>query len=265
MQARSASPSQVRSAASPSASPSGPPHAAPGRRCVWIGLAALAACALMAAWYLLPLADWMSAFGAWARGWGAAGVAIVCAAYVLGTLACVPGWPLTLLVAVAYGWWAIPIALGGGMTAALLAFLIGRTIARRPIERVIARHPKLKAIDGVAHDESFKTILLARLTPVTPFAMENYAFGVTGVTLPGYLAATFVGIVPGTILNVWVGVLGRTAAGGEASAANWAFLGIGFAATVVLVVWMTHAVKRRMKGPDGAPEPRSKSRPQERL
>jgi uncharacterized membrane protein YdjX (TVP38/TMEM64 family) len=228
------------------------PDYAPKRRpIVLAGLGLAAAAALVGAWYLLPLAEWSTAFGAWARGMGTAGVALICAAYVLGTLLCVPGWPLTLLVALAYGWWAILLAIGCGMIAALIAFLAGRTIARRPVERLIERHPKVKAIDGVAREETFKTILLARLTPVTPFAVENYFFGVTGVHLSGYLAATFVGIIPGTILNVWVGVIGRTAASGEASAASWAFLIVGLVAGAALVWWMPRAARKRLKSGEG--------------
>jgi uncharacterized membrane protein YdjX (TVP38/TMEM64 family) len=103
------------------------------------------------------------------------------------------------------------------------------------------------AVDSVAREETFKTILLARLTPVTPFALENYAFGVTGVRLGAYLAATAVGIVPGTILNVWIGVIGRTAAQGGAGAASWALLVIGLAAAVILSVWLTRRAKQKLQ------------------
>jgi uncharacterized membrane protein YdjX (TVP38/TMEM64 family) len=98
-----------------------------------------------------------------------------------------------------------------------------------------------------SRQETFKTIVLARLTPVTPFAVENYAFGVTGVRLGSFLAATAIGIVPGTIQNVWIGVMGRTAAEGGAGVMNWILLTLGLVATVVLTVWMTRQAKIRMK------------------
>jgi uncharacterized membrane protein YdjX (TVP38/TMEM64 family) len=201
---------------------------------------------LLLAWFLLPVNEWLHGFSDWARSLGGAGLALISAAYVLGTLIFVPGFPMTLAVALVYGWWALAICFIGGMLAALISFLVGRHLARDFVKRFLDKHPAAKAVDSVAHDETFKTILLARLTPVTPFAVENYAFGVTGVRLGAYLVATAVGIVPGTILNVWIGIIGRTAAQGEASVANWSLLIIGLLATIVLTVWMTRQAKQKL-------------------
>ncbi|MGF7163347.1 putative membrane protein YdjX (TVP38/TMEM64 family) [Rhodoligotrophos appendicifer] len=206
----------------------------------------IAICCLALAWYFVPLREWAIAFSNWAEDMGVAGIALLSIAYVICTLLLVPGVPLTLAVAFVYGWWSLAICFLGGMTAALIAFLAGRYLVRDLITRFIRRHPMLKAVDAVAREESFKTILLARLTPVTPFAMENYAFGITGVRLVPYLAATAVGIIPGTILNVWVGVIGRTAARGGASVLGWSLLGIGLLASIVLVVWITRKARRKV-------------------
>jgi uncharacterized membrane protein YdjX (TVP38/TMEM64 family) len=202
---------------------------------------------LFAAWFLLPISDWLQSFSTWAQSIGLLGLVLLSAAYVLGTLLLVPGVPMTLAVAVAYGWWALLICGMGGLLAALIAFLIGRFIARDLVKRFTQKHPVLKAIDSAAHEETFKTILLARLNPVTPFAMENYAFGVTGVPLTPYLLATLVGIVPGTIVNVSVEVTGRTAAQGETSAMNWVFLIAGLITTLILTVWMTRQAKQKLE------------------
>ena len=86
-----------------------------------------------------------------------------------------------------------------GLTAAVISFSDPSRFpisARDRVKRFIDWHPTFKAVDAVAHDESFKTILLARLTPVTPFAVENYAFGITGVRLGSFLLATAIGIIP---------------------------------------------------------------------
>jgi uncharacterized membrane protein YdjX (TVP38/TMEM64 family) len=218
------------------------------RRSIWIAAASLVGIALLLlAWFMLPLREWLQGFAEWARALGGAGVALVSAAYVLATLLLVPGFPMTLAVAIVYGWWALAICFGGGMLAALVAFLVARHLARERVKRLLDRHSAARAVDSVAREETFKTILLARLTPVTPFALENYAFGVTGVRLGAYLAATAVGIVPGTILNVWIGVIGRTAAQGGAGAASWALLVIGLAAAVILSVWLTRRAKQKLQ------------------
>jgi uncharacterized membrane protein YdjX (TVP38/TMEM64 family) len=217
------------------------------RNFVWLAAASvLGFVAIFVAWFLLPVQEWLQGFSEWAQGLGVIGVALVSVAYVICTILLVPGVALTLAVAVAYGWWALLICFFGGMLAALISFLISRYLARDRVKRFIDKHPTIRAIDTVAHEESFKTILLSRLTPVTPFAVENYAFGVTGVRLGSFLLATAIGIVPGTIQNVWIGAIGRTAAQGGAGVANWILLIIGLAATVVLTVWMTRQAKKRM-------------------
>jgi uncharacterized membrane protein YdjX (TVP38/TMEM64 family) len=218
------------------------------RKSAWaLGVPFLGFVLLFVAWFLLPVDQWLQSFSTWAQSLGFTGVLLLSAVYILGTLLLVPGIPMTLAIAVAYGWWALLICGLGGLLAALIAFLIGRFVARDFVRRLSEKHPILKAIDSVAHEETFKTILLARLNPVTPFAMENYAFGVTGVRLGSYLLATLVGIVPGTILNVWVGVIGRTAAQGQASIANCIFLVVGLIATVILTIWMTRQAKRKLE------------------
>jgi uncharacterized membrane protein YdjX (TVP38/TMEM64 family) len=217
------------------------------RKLIWLGAASVTGfVALIAGWLLLPMQAWLQGFGEWAQGLGLAGVMLVCIAYVICTVLLVPGVPLTFAVAVAYGWRALLICLSCGLTAAVISFLISRYLARDRVKRFIDRHPTFKALDAVAHDESFKTILLARLTPVTPFAVENYAFGITGVRLGSFLLATAIGIIPGTVQNVWIGVIGRTAAQGGAGVMNWVLLIVGLGATVVLTLWMTRQTKKRM-------------------
>jgi uncharacterized membrane protein YdjX (TVP38/TMEM64 family) len=210
------------------------------RRPIWIGLGALLLIALvLITWFSLPLSDWLRALGEWARRQGSAGVVIISIMYIAGTT-------MTLVVAIIYGWWALAICFLGGLLAALISFLFARHLARDLVKRLLRKHAAAKAVDTIAHQETFKTILLARLTPITPFAVENYAFGVTGARPGAYLLATAVGIVPGTILNVWLGVIGRTATQGEASAASWTLLTVGLVATFVLTTWMTRQVKRKL-------------------
>lgn len=217
------------------------------RKLVWTAIGAVVLITLVLfAWLLLPLRDWLQAFSEWARSLGAAGVALISIAYVLGTLLLIPGFPMTLAVAIVFGWWALAICFLGGLLAAAISFMLARHLARDLVERLLKKHPLVRAADSVTRDETFKTILLARLTPVTPFAMENYAFGATGARFGAYLLATAIGIVPGTILNVWIGVIGRTAAQGEASVLSWSLLIVGLLAAIALTMWMTREAKRRL-------------------
>ena len=44
-----------------------------------------------------------------------------------------------------------------------------------------------------------------RPSPVFPFNLLNYAFGLTRVRFPTYAAASWIGMLPGTIMYVYIG------------------------------------------------------------
>jgi uncharacterized membrane protein YdjX (TVP38/TMEM64 family) len=70
---------------------------------MWIiGTSAAGVVLLFLGWFLLPISEWLQGFSEWARSLGAAGLALISVAYVLGTLLLVPGFPMTLAVAVVY-------------------------------------------------------------------------------------------------------------------------------------------------------------------
>jgi uncharacterized membrane protein YdjX (TVP38/TMEM64 family) len=50
-------------------------------------------------------------------------------------------------------------------------------------------------------------VLLARLPPFFPFPLFNYAFAVTDISFEIYMAATFIGVSPATLLDSYIGSL----------------------------------------------------------
>jgi uncharacterized membrane protein YdjX (TVP38/TMEM64 family) len=50
---------------------------------------------------------------------------------------------------------------------------------------------------------------LTRLSPVFPFNLLNYSYGLTSVSLRDYFFASWAGMIPGTILYVYIGFAGR--------------------------------------------------------
>jgi uncharacterized membrane protein YdjX (TVP38/TMEM64 family) len=64
---------------------------------------------------------------------------------------------------------------------ATLAFLIGRYFARQWVAARLANYPKFKAVDEAVAREGWKIVALTRLSPVFPFSLLNYAFGLTNV------------------------------------------------------------------------------------
>ncbi|MFQ4138194.1 TVP38/TMEM64 family protein [Nodosilinea sp. PGN35] len=95
---------------------------------------------------------------------------------------------------------------GGRDSGGVLAFAIGRYLARGPVCRRLRLHPHFQALDRAVTRSGFKIVLLTRLSPMLPFNLLNYAYGVTQVSLKHYLMGSL-GMVPGTIMYVYLGAL----------------------------------------------------------
>ena len=202
----------------------------------------------IAAWVMLPLSDWTQALERWFRDLGPVGVLVFLAAYVAGTVVLAPGSAMSILAGIVYGWWGVPIVLVSASLGTSLAFLIARYLARDAVAARLENRPKLKAIDAAVDEEGWKVVALLRLSPLVPFGLQNYLFGITRVGFWPYAAATLGGIVPGTFLYVALGALGRGAVNGDgAGPAGWLLLGIGLVATVAVTILVGRKAKRKLK------------------
>ena len=105
----------------------------------WIAVAALVA-GLALVWRLLPLSQWIQAFQRWASELGPTGEVLYAIAYVVAALLFVPGALLTIGAGFTFGllWGTVIVSLASA-TAAALAFLIARYVARAQVESLVQR------------------------------------------------------------------------------------------------------------------------------
>ena len=203
--------------------------------------------------WLLPVGEWTVALAERLRGAGVQGVLLFVAVYVVAEVALVPGSLLTMVAGFAYG----PIvgflvASPASVLATTVAFLLGRTVLREWIRKQIAASPKARALDRAIGKNSFKLILLLRLSPLIPFNVLNYALGLSGARVGRYVVASFVGMLPGTWLYVYLGSLATTAVGlADASRRGGpqrlALTIAGLVATVIVVVLVTRSARRALE------------------
>jgi uncharacterized membrane protein YdjX (TVP38/TMEM64 family) len=199
------------------------------------------------------LGGYLPEFAAWVESLGPLGPLMFVAGYAAAVVAFVPGSLLTLAGGAIFGLaaGALWVFLGASL-GALAAFLIARYVARGPIERRLARHPRFAALDRAIEKEGRKIVFLLRLSPVFPFVLLNYALGLTRVRLADYALACF-GMLPGTLLYVYYGkVAGDVAAlaGGvstERGAAHYVVLAVGLLATVVVTTLVTRIATRALR------------------
>src|ERR671937_1413883 len=177
---------------------------------------------------LLPVQQWLSSFNDWVGQMGVAGILIFIAVYAVATVLLAPGAILTIGAGFAFGLWKGFLAVSGGATlGASLAFLVARFIARDKIEAMATGNEKFRNIDNAIGKQGAKLIFLLRLSPVIPFNLSNYFYGLTSVKFWPYVLASWIGMIPGTFLYVYIGTAGKAAvaaaAGGEAVKHGWQY------------------------------------------
>jgi len=132
--------------------------------------------------------------------------------------------------------------------AAGLAFLIARHLARARVEKLARRNPKFAALDKAVGRNGWKVVGLLRLSPLIPFSLSNYLYGLTAVRFLPYVVASWVGMLPATVLYVYLGAAGRSIGEeGERSPWEWALLGAGLLATAAVTVILARLAKRELK------------------
>ena len=217
-----------------------------------IVLAVLILAALIAAANSFDLQQIFRDTLAWISGLGVIAPVIFIAIYILACVLLLPGSILTLGAGIVFGVVKGSIVVSMGSTlGAICAFLVGRYLARGWVSGKIAGNEKFNAIDEAVAHQGWKIVLLTRLSPVFPFNLLNYAFGLTKVSLRHYFLASWVGMIPGTIMYVYIGSLAgdlaslgtgdRTRTTGE-----WILYGVGLLATVAVTVFVTRLAKKAL-------------------
>lgn len=144
----------------------------------------------------------------WQTETGPVGALGYAAFYVVATCCFAPSSLLGVGAGFLFGGvWGTIIAIVCRPLGGLVAFWIGRHLARRQVKHWIEGWPRFQAIDRLTHEDPFQIVLLLRLVPVLTFNITNYVFGVTAVRWQDYLKATFLGVLPGTVFYVYIGVI----------------------------------------------------------
>ena len=200
----------------------------------------------------LPVREWLSVGVAWIESHRALSWIVYIAAYTTATILVIPGTILTLAAGFLFG---IPTGVMlvsvGSLMGAAGAFLVSRFLARDWVRQRIRNFSSFQALDKATHHEGFIIVLLTRLSPLFPFNLLNYAFGLTAVRFRDYVLASWIGMAPAIVLYVYIGSVAKSLAevtgdGIEGGFAGSALLGVGLIATLVLTVFITRIATRTL-------------------
>lgn len=204
--------------------------------------------ALFGAWFLLPVDDWLKDFSQWIDGLGVWGYLLFVGVYILACLILAPATPLTIAAGLVFGLaWGFVVVVIGATLGAALAFVVARYIVRDKVKGLMEKKPVFGALDKAISENGWKVVLMLRLSPLVPFNLQNYFFGVTEVKFWHFAAATFVGIMPGCLLYLYVGAAGSALSGGKWGTPQWIFFGAGLVATLVVAFFVGKKAKEKLK------------------
>jgi uncharacterized membrane protein YdjX (TVP38/TMEM64 family) len=218
-----------------------------------VALAVAAVVLLLAAGKYLHVQELLREALARIAGLGLWGPVIFVAIYVLACVLFIPGAILTLgagfIFGVIKGTMIVSVA---STLGAASAFLVGRYLAREWVAKKIEGNERFKAVDEAVAREGWKIVGLVRLSPIFPFNLLNYAFGLTKVSLRDYFFASWIGMFPGTVMYVYIGSLAgdlaTLGAGRHArTPAEWAMYVVGLLATVAVTVYVTRIARKALE------------------
>lgn len=191
-------------------------------------------------------AEVLPRFEIWVKGLGVWAPIVFILGYAVAAVAFLPGSALTLAAGVIFGFVEGTIySFLGATLGSVAAFLIARYGARTWVEKKLAAQPKFRSIDRAVGQEGGKIVALLRLAPVFPFNLLNYALGLTGVRFAPYVLASFA-MLPGTALYVYLGKVGKDAAGGGKTPLEWALIAAGLLALIVVTTVITRIARQAL-------------------
>lgn len=150
---------------------------------------------------LETLQGWLDHFGLWAP------LIFICL-YVLLTIFFIPGTILTVTGGLLFGaFWGTAYNLCGAVLGSTCAFFIARYIASDWVAQKAGDRLK-QILDGV-EKEGWKFVALLRITPIFPFVLVNYAFGLTRINPLVFIITSTICMLPATFAYTYAGSLGQ--------------------------------------------------------
>jgi len=196
---------------------------------------------------LLDFLEWLESLPKWQ------GILMLTLVETVCTVLILPATPLNLASGFLFGvWWGSLISVSSTDIASVISFFIGRYVARGWAEKEIEKRPKFKAVDVAVEKQGMWIIILVRFSPVFPFGLCNYLFGLTKVGFFKYWIATTIGLLPYTVAYTYLGSLMRQLTDiftddSTDSTQQIIFLSIGGGATLMTIVVVAWITRRALK------------------
>ena len=176
---------------------------------------------------------------------------------------------LTYIVVATFGLPATPFTLAGGILfgtalgsllnwlgatlGATGTYLLARAVGGDALRKLLGG--QAARLDLLAGKRGFSTLFRLRLLPVIPFNALSFTAALSGIGLRPYVAATGLGILPGTIIYTY---FAGSLVGGVSGASSTARTNLIIASVLLLALSFLPSIVQRLRGartPDGVSPP----------
>jgi len=127
--------------------------------------------------------------------------------YIFIVILILPASWLSIAAGYLYGtYYGSLIVFISAFIGASLSFFISKRFLSKKILNMINKYPKLSLLENIIQKGGLKLIVLTRLSPLFPFSILNYFYGLNNITYKDF-SISLICIIPGTFLYCSVGSL----------------------------------------------------------
>jgi uncharacterized membrane protein YdjX (TVP38/TMEM64 family) len=158
---------------------------------------------------LFPLQEWLRDGATAYRGWGLWGILLFMATYIAWVLLFMPGPLLGITAGALYGLEkGYLIAAASSVATSLVCFALARGLLPGRARAWTSRYSAFRAVERAGRDKPWTTLFAIHFSPILPFPIGNYMLSLAGISLPRYVLGAWLGMLPGILFYVYVGVVG---------------------------------------------------------
>ena len=128
----------------------------------------------------------------------------------------------------------------GALLGATTTFYLSRILGLNFIKKFEKEHVLMVKVNEISKDNGPMIIFFARLLPFISFDIISYAAGLTKISFSKFIIATAIGMLPATVVYVWLGeqVIKNL------DKANQGFMILGL---IIFLVWLIYKIWRRRR------------------
>ena len=127
--------------------------------------------------------------------------------YIFIVLLILPASWLSIAAGYLYGTYlGSAIVFISAFIGASISFFISKKFLSKKVLDMINKYPKLSLLENIIQKGGLKLIVLTRLSPLFPFSILNYFYGLNNITYKDF-SISLICIIPGTFLYCSVGSL----------------------------------------------------------